>query len=67
MAYQKPHIFHYRVAQGISNLVATCIFRRRILRNEIKDAQGPYVVIANHQAALDFVNLIGATRRPMSF
>lgn len=67
MTYQKPHIFHYRVAQGISNLVATCVFRRRILRNEIKDAQGPYVVIANHQAALDFVNLIGATRRPMSF
>lgn len=67
MAYQKPGLFHYRVAQGISNVVATCLFRRRILRNEIKDAQGPYVVIANHQAALDFVNLIGATRRPMSF
>ena len=67
MAYQKPSLFHYRVAQGICNVVATCLFRRRILRNEIKDAQGPYVVIANHQAALDFVNLIGATRRPMSF
>jgi len=67
MAYQKPSLFHYRVAQGICNVVAACLFRRRILRNEIKDAQGPYVVIANHQAALDFVNLIGATRRPMSF
>ena len=67
MAYRKPSLFHYRMAQGVCNVVATCLFRRRILRNEIRDAQGPYVVIANHQAALDFVNLIGATRRPMSF
>ena len=67
MAYQKPSLFHYRVAQGVCNVVATCLFHRRILRNEIKDAKGAYVVIANHQAALDFVNLIGATRRPMSF
>ena len=67
MAYQKPDLFRYRITQGLSNIVAACVFRRRILRNEIKDAEGPYVVIANHQAALDFVNLIGATRRPMSF
>ena len=67
MAYQKPHLFRYRVAQAVCGVVSTCVFRRRILRNEIKDKQGAYVVIANHQAALDFVNLIGATRRPMSF
>ncbi len=67
MAYQKPNLFRYRITQGLSNIVAACVFHRRILRNEIKDAEGPYVVIANHQAALDFVNLIGATRRPMSF
>ena len=67
MAYQKPNLFRYRVAQGVSWLVATCVFRRRILRNEIKHQQGAYVVIANHQAALDFVNLIGTTRRPMTF
>ena len=38
-----------------------------MLRNEIRRVKGPYVVIANHQCALDFVNLIGATRRPMHF
>lgn len=36
-------------------------------RNEIKDQKGPFVVIANHQCAYDFVNLICATGRPMSF
>ena len=67
MAYQKPSLFHYRVAQSAAWILATFVFRRRILRNEIKGKKGPYVVIANHQAALDFVNLIGATSRPMTF
>lgn len=67
MKYQKPNELYYRVAQVVSWFVATFIFGRKILRNEIKNAEGPFVVIANHQAALDFVNLIGATSRTMSF
>ncbi len=67
MAYKKPSFLHYRVAQGAAWLLATFVFRRRFLRNEIKGKKGPFVVIANHQAALDFVNLIGATRRRMTF
>lgn len=67
MHYKKPNLLCYRLAQGASWLVATLIFKRKFLRNEIRGKQGPFVVIANHQAALDFVNLIGATRRPMSF
>ena len=67
MKYQKPNLLHYRIAQAASWIVATFIFRRKILRNEIKDKSGPFVVIANHEAALDFVNLIGATKRPMTF
>ena len=67
MEYQKPNRFLYRVAQVVCWFVATFVFRRRILRNEIRGKKGPFVVIANHQAALDFVNLIGAAWRPMSF
>ena len=67
MRYQKPNLFCYRLAQVVSWFVATFLFGRKILRNELKGVKGPYVVIANHEAALDFVNLIGATRRPMSF
>lgn len=67
MRYTKPNLFIYRLAQVISWFVATFIFRRKILRNEIKGKQGAYVVIANHQAAYDFVNLIGLTHRPMTF
>lgn len=57
----------YRLAQVISWFAATFLFRRRVLRNEIRGKQGAYVVIANHQAEYDFVNLIGLTHRPMRF
>ncbi len=65
--YKKPSLIHYRITQALAWLVSVFVFRRKIVRNEIKNVQGPFVVIANHQAALDFVNLIGAAKRPMSF
>ena len=67
MKYTRPNRLYYRVAQVASWVVATAVFRRKILRNEIKGKKGPYVVIANHQSQLDFVNLIGLTHRPMTF
>lgn len=67
MHYTKPNILFYRIAQIASWFVATFVFKRKILRNEIKGKKGPFVVIANHQAMLDFVNLIGFRSRPMSF
>ncbi|MBQ6707327.1 MAG: 1-acyl-sn-glycerol-3-phosphate acyltransferase [Clostridia bacterium] len=65
--YKKPNLFFYRTAQAISNLVATFVFKRKIIRNDIKDVKDPYIVIANHQAAYDFVNLIGMCKRTMTF
>ena len=67
MQYKKPNLFCYRLTQIVCWIVATFIFKRKFLRNEIKGKNGPFVVIANHQAAWDFVNLFGATSRPMSF
>lgn len=67
MRYQKPNVPVYRFAQAVSWIVAKCVFRLKIGQNEIKDKNGAFLVIANHQCALDFVNLIGATSRPMTF
>ncbi len=67
MAYVKPNRLYYRIAQFVSWNFATFVFKRKMLRNEIKNKKGAFVVIANHQAAYDFVNLIDATHRPMSF
>ena len=65
--YRKPNLFIYRLTQGMSSLAQTIIFKRKFIRNELKGKKGPIIVIANHQAALDFINLIGATKEPMSF
>ncbi|MCQ2555571.1 MAG: 1-acyl-sn-glycerol-3-phosphate acyltransferase [Clostridia bacterium] len=67
MHYKKPNKFFYRLVQFISFFLCTFIFRRKVVRNEIRGVKGPYVVIANHECALDFVTLIGLNRRPMSF
>ena len=67
MEYKKPSLIHYRIAQAVSWVVSTLIFGRRIRRNELRGVKGPFVVVANHQAALDFVNLIGLTSRRMTF
>ena len=48
-------------------IISKIAFKCKILRNEVKGKKGPFVIIANHEAALDFVNLIGATREPMTF
>lgn len=67
MHYTKPSLLHYRIAQAASWVVSTFIFRRKLVRNEIRGKKGAFVVIANHEAALDFVNVIGAASRPMRF
>ena len=59
--------FVYRITQAAAWLISKLAFKRKMLRNEIKGKKGPFVVIANHEAALDFVNLIGATKTPMTF
>ena len=67
MNFKKPKKFFYRIAQFVSSIASAFLFKRKILRNEIKGKKGPYMVIANHQSALDFVNLIGVTKTPMNF
>lgn len=67
MRYKRPNRIFYRFAQFVAWIFSTFIFRRRLLRNELKNRKGPFVVIANHQAALDFVNLIGSIGHPLSF
>lgn len=63
----KQNRFLYGVMKLAANTVSRVKFKREFLRNEIKNKKGPFVVIANHAAALDFVNLIGATKEPMHF
>ena len=63
----KRDILLYNFFRMTANIFSKINFKRKFIRNEIKRKKGAFVVIANHAAALDFVNLIGATSRPMNF
>ena len=67
MSRSKQSRFLYRITKIAAWFFAKVIFKRKMRRNEIKGKKGPFVIIANHQAALDFVNLIGASQRLMTF
>ena len=57
----------YYFIRSLAKFVSRFIFKRKTVRNEIAGKKGPFVIIANHEAALDFVNLIGVTREPLTF
>ncbi len=57
----------YYFTRFSTSLIARALFGRKFMRNELKGVKGPAVVLANHQAALDFANLYGASSHPMSF
>lgn len=63
----KQNKFLYALLKFVANIVSFFKFKRKFINNEIKDKKGPFVIISNHSAALDFVNLIGATKRPINF
>ena len=64
---RKQSRFLYWLVSLMTRAVAKCVFHRRVLRNELKGAKGPFVVIANHQTKLDFVNLLDLAGKPMRF
>lgn len=62
-----PNLIVYRITQALAWILSVFVFGRRVRRNEIRNRRGPFVVIGNHECALDFVNLIGMSLRPMRF
>lgn len=67
MGDRKPDVVLYGMTRFVARAAAKFVFHRKFLRNELKGKKGPCVVIANHQSMLDFVNVMGATRRMMHF
>ena len=57
----------YGVVRFVSSIAAKIIFKRKFIRNELKGKKGPIVLIGNHEAALDYTTVIGATKEPMTF
>lgn len=67
MEYKKPKKIYYALTRFAAGIVSRLTFKRKYVRNELRGKKGPFVVLATHEAALDFVNLIGITREHMHF
>jgi len=65
--YVKPNLIAYRGAQAVCFVLSTFVFKRKFIRNEIRGVKDSYAVVANHQCSLDFVNLLGATSKRLTF
>ena len=49
----KQNRFLYKIFRLIANIFCKIKFKREFIRNEIKDKKEPFVIIANHGAALE--------------
>lgn len=63
----RPNLLVYRFTQALAWILSVFVFGRIVRRNEIRNRKGPFIVVGNHECALDFVNLIGLCSRPMRF
>ncbi len=56
--YRKPNPIIYGIFSFASKILSFLKFNLKIEKNELKGVKGSYVVIANHESALDFVNIV---------
>ena len=65
--YKKPNWLVYFLYRMISKFIAKFVFNTHINRNELKNVKGPYVVIANHESSIDFINAAAFIDRRVHF
>ena len=56
--YNKPKKSTYNFYKFLFKIASKLMFKVKITRNELKNKKGPFLVIANHQSEIDFVNLM---------
>jgi ribosomal protein S27E len=66
-SYKKPNWLVYFIYRMISKFIAKFVFNTHINRNELKKVKGPYVVIANHESSIDFINVAAFIKRRVHF
>ena len=63
----KPNVFFYGIFRIASLIASAFLFNLKVKRNEIKNKKGRYIVIANHESFIDFINLCSCNRNRMHF
>ena len=58
--YTKPKKATYNLYKFLFKVASKLMFKLKITRNDLKNKKGPFLVIANHQSEIDFVNIVAA-------
>ena len=58
--YIKPKTSKYNFYKFLFKIASKLMFNVKITRNDLKNKKGPFLVIANHQSEIDFVNIVAA-------
>lgn len=65
--YKKPNAVVYKLFYWACKLIAKLKFNLKINRNELKTAKSPYVILANHESSIDFINVCVVNKRRLNF
>lgn len=65
--YKKPNWFIYHFFRFLCVLISKFIINTKIEKNELKKVKGPYVIIANHESVIDFINIAIINRNRIHF
>lgn len=65
--YKKPNIFVYKVFYLVSKLACKIKFNLKVEHNDLKGIKGPFVVIGNHESAIDFMPACVAIKQRIHF
>lgn len=64
---KSPSTLMYGIFRIISKLISKFVFNLKITKNDIKNIKGPYIIIANHESFIDFINLVCCSKEKMTF
>lgn len=63
----KPNFFIYGVFKLTSKIISKYIFNLKVVRNELTKKDNSCVIVANHESAIDFIALAGASKHKINF
>lgn len=65
--YKKPNLLVYSIGKLITKFLAKFIYNIKLEKDELGKRKGPFVVIANHEASIDFIGLLANVKTRTHF
>ncbi len=57
---KKPNGFYYGILRTASKFMCKFVYNSKVIKNELKGTKGKRVIIANHEAGIDFMTVAAA-------